>query len=232
MECGGLNMIGRAIKFKLMGVAVMFVVCDFSLATEKSFSAVVFSENSSKIFAGIREIIEFKSPTLMKKRKSTLLELDVATGRGSFWSLPPGIQNREIIALVPSAAGIFVITQMTPDQDGLIKVHLFNSRKKIWKKIGQLDCSTPEKISTHSNKAKELVFSCVVESAERVSVEKSFSTNGISLRPGLVIRLPQESQKISGKMVVLEGDSYRWRQLRTTQGHEEKSYNIENLMRK
>ncbi len=128
--------------------------------------------------------------------------------------LPNDVDNREVVALIPAKANkLLVISQQTLEKGDSPQIHLFDPVKKSWKKIGQIDCFSFNKIQLGGDK---LVLSCEVsdDKGETTFIDKEVSLKGISTLTTGDLQMPLAKIETKEIKAQFNGLPYEWESLK------------------
>lgn len=188
--------------------------------TSTRFTAIVLS--GQHFFVGTLTTLNGMEP------ESGFLKVEANTGKRVMIELPSDLRDREIVAMLPTKTGLYVVTQYTIEQGDKPLVHHFASASGVWKKIGEIDC--PAFAMIHSAK-NALTFECeeLTDTEKTPPKKKKIALLKKIEAPVRELKLPQIQDKANGREVKLLGAPFEWNALKVKSGSKEKDYGVAEL---
>ena len=202
---------------KVFNITALTLLSFFSIQSWAVSSFTNIAAVSEKfVVAGVKKV-----ETGMEM-ESHLLEVDASNLSSRKVKLPADIESREIVGLFPAQKdAVLVITQITTGGGDKPQVHSYDLLKRLWKKIGEVDCVSFAKVEAVAN---ALEFSCEVTDANgKVNTVMRKVASPLNLKVQKV-SLPITKTEESKFKATLEGPEFSWNQLKVIQGKKEKVF--------
>lgn len=200
---------------KLIFTLTTLLISGLSLAKTPMFTTV--NASGKDIFAGVK--IEQKGV----EPETYLLQVS-SDLKSSKVSLPMELQHREVIAVFPAEkSSVVVLTQRTVEQGDKPQFHSYNTEKKEWKKLSELDCVSFAKVEVEKN---SITLTCTEtnEKGEEVKKEKKASFKDVTLTNTGKKTLPISEVKLGDLEAKLSGDAFEWAELKVKKDKTKKSF--------
>jgi hypothetical protein len=203
-------------KNVLNNALILLFIASVASAQTPEFTTLCSSGNY--IFAGV------KNESMDWGMRSYLLQVSWESLTSSKVILPKEISDREIRALFPAKNNILIVmSQWTIEQGDNPQFYSYNSKTKEWKKLGETDCISFDKVKVER---ESLIFSCfeINKEGKEIEFQKKVTLKGIRLTQSGEFNLPIIKIKKGSMRAELNGETFKWKKLKVNVSKKEKCF--------
>lgn len=212
----------------MMNKFLLFFLFSLSAWAKETEFTTVFYDDAGTVYVGIKQMDKIQEE---EKISSQVAHFPFPRGDVTNLFPPDEAGKKDIIGILPDREKIFVISHKSEEKQGGPSLHLYNSKKKTWKRIGKVVCPTVTKVKLGIT---NMVFFC-----ETTSKKGQTRTTPKVIRMGKdrlyrtgYVRIPEFLLRYKKAMLVLEGNAPHWKKLRIkNMGEKDVIYRADNLFK-
>lgn len=201
-----------------MSLFIFFFLSSVSWASQAQFTTI-FYDDGGVVFVGVKSLKETES-------FAHLVTFPFEGGEQTSIKLPPELENRDLVGLIPERKKLFVLSQRESEK---LMLHRYNMEQEEWKKIGQVECPTFTKVKTAPTKVSVFCESTGKKRGSGVQVKNILLGKERLFRTG-TWRFPEFLLRYKGVTLLLEGNAPAWNRLRLKSASGDRVIQAEDLV--
>lgn len=198
----------------------------FSAWAKDTEFTTVFYDDAGTVYAGIKKTDKKTSPEIVRAQ---VVHFPFPKGEIVNLKMPQNVESHDVLGILPDREKLFIISHQSEEKIGGPTIHLYNTKKKSWKRIGKVVCPTVTKAKLATT---NVVFFCESTGKKgkiRVTPKVLRLGKDRLYRSGY-IRIPEFLLRYKKATLLLEGDAPHWKKLRIkNMGDKDVLYRADNL---